>query len=248
MVESVDFLLKSATEYFDKGDYKKAEPLLHQLVLKNLKSAKLFYMLGAIQYQKNDIKKALRSFKRSLEIDPHFTDSGIGLSVIYNDLGQYTEGQKRFAEVQEKVTQNNPEENENQRQIRAQFVKKHMELAQMYNEQKNYVESLQQLIKAKSFDFNTEKVQIFIAECLLHLREYQRAVNELKNILQKKPNYVPALMRLAQIYSKLGHVQMAVRTYEQVLLQDPDHKLAHAKLTQLRALNPNRFQGGEAHV
>lgn len=247
MVESIDFILKNASEYFDNGDYKKAEPLLHQLVLKNVKSAKLFYMLGAIQYQKNDIKKALRSFKRSLEIDPSFTDSGIGLSVIYNDLGQYSEGQKRFAEVQERVSSHNPEENEHQRQIKAQFVKKHMELAQMYNEQKNYAESLQQLIKAKSFDFNTEKVQIFIAECLLHLKEYQRAVNELKNILQRKPNYIPALMRLAQIYYKLGHKEVAVRTYEQVLLHQPDHKLAHAKLTQIRALNPSRFQG-EVHV
>lgn len=247
MVESVDFILKNASEYFDKGDYKKAEPLLHQLVLKNVKSAKLFYMLGAIQYQKNDIKKALRSFKRSLEIDPNFTDSGIGLSVIYNDLGQYSEGQKRFVEVQERVSNHSPEENENQRKIKSQFVKKHMELAQMYNEQKNYAESLQQLIKAKSFDFNTEKVQIFIAECLLHLREYQRAVNELKSILQKKPNYVPALMRLAQIYSKLGHKEIAIRTYEQVLLHQPDHKLAHVKLTQIRALNP-RLQGEEIHV
>lgn len=243
MVESVDFILKSASEHFDNGDYKKAEPLLHQLVLKNMKSAKLFYMLGAIQYQKNDIKKSLRSFKRSLEIDPNFTDSGIGLSVIYNDLGQYSEGQKRFAEVQEKVAMNNPAENESQRQINAQFVKKHMELAQMYNEQKNYVESLQQLIKAKSFEFNTEKVQIFIAECLLHMREYQRAVNELKNVLQKKPNYTPALMRLGQIYNKLGHRDMAIKSYEQVLLNQPDNKLAHAKLTQIRALNPSRYQG-----
>lgn len=245
MVESIDVILKNASSYFDSGDYKKAEPLLHQLVLKNLKSAKLFYMLGAIQYQKNDIKKALRSFKRSLEIDPNFTDSGIGLSVIYNDLGQYSEGQKRFAEVQEKAQNQNPTESESQRQIRAQFVKKHMELAQMYNEQKNFSESLQQLIKAKSFDFNAEKVQIFIAECLLHLREYQRAIGELKNILQKKPDYTPALMRLGQVYYKLGHFDLAIRSYEHVLLTQPDNKIAHNKLSQIRSL---RSHQGEVHV
>ena len=35
-------------------------------------------------------------FKKALEIDPHFTNASIGLSVILNDLGRYEEGREIF--------------------------------------------------------------------------------------------------------------------------------------------------------
>lgn len=233
MDESLKIIFETASNHFTSGDYKKAEPILHQLVLKNYKNAKLFYMLGAIQYQKNDIKKALRSFKRSLEIDPSFTDAGIGLSVIYNDLGRYEEGQKVFTTTQKQLK--SPVQVKENTVKSKMFMTKHLELAKLYNEDKNYGEALQQLIKAKFFSLETTKIQILIAECLLNLKEYQKAINELKDILVKEKNNIPALMRLGQIYNLTNQKALAMNTFEKVLLIDRHHLGASQRLNLLKS-------------
>jgi tetratricopeptide (TPR) repeat protein len=233
MDESLKIIFDTASNHFINGDYKKAEPILHQLVLKNYKNAKLFYMLGAIQYQKNDIKKALRSFKRSLEIDPAFTDAGIGLSVIFNDLGQYEEGQKVFMATQKQLK--SPHQIKETSSKSKLFMSKHLELARLYNEDKNYSEALQQLVKAKSLSFETSKIQILIAECLLNLKQYQKAINELKDIVSKEQNNIPALMRLGQVYSLTGQKESAINIFEKILLIDRNHLGASQRLSILKS-------------
>lgn len=231
MDESLKIILESAIQAFKEGDYKQAEPLLHQLILKSFKNAQLFYMLGTIQYQKNDIKKAVRSFKRSLEIDPSFTDSAIGLSVIYNDIGHYEEGQKTFMEAKKFSKTSKPvKTDENRSKL---FFSKHLELAKLYSFEKNYKETLFHLIKAKNFCLQPVKVQILISECLLNMKEYQKAINELNNVLTHEPKNTAALMRLGQIYSLLGHKNSATKIFQQVLFIDPYHTGANQRLKHL---------------
>lgn len=237
MEESLKFIFDNASKFFDDGNYASAEPLLHQLVLKNLKNAKLFYMLGAIQYQKNDVKKALRSFKRSLEIDPSFTDSGIGLSVVYNDLGHYSEGQQTFMDAKKHLKSPSQLKSENTRH--KVYLAKHIELAKLYNDDKNYSETLQNLIKAKSFSEEPTRIQILISECLLNMKEYQKAINELNSVLTKDPHHTPALMRLGQIYNLLGHHNSAIKAFERILLSEPNHTAAAQRLNHLRQRQQN---------
>ncbi len=237
MDESLKIIFETASNHFTNGDYKKTEPILNQLVLKNYKNAKLFYMLGAIQYQKNDIKNAIRSFKRSLEIDQSFTDAGIGLSVIYNDLGHYEEGKKVFANTQKQLK--SPvliKQRDSKDKI---FLTKHLELAKLYNEEKNYNEALQQLIKAKKFSDEAVKIQILISECLLNLKEYQKAIHELNNIVSKESSNVPALMRLGQVYTLTGQKNLAQNSFEKILLIDRHHVGANQRLNILRTQHSN---------
>lgn len=239
MDESLKIIFNTASDHFIKGDYKKAEPILNQLVLRNYKSAKLFYMLGAIQYQKNDIKNALRSFKRSLEIDPSFTDAGIGLSVIFNDLGRYEEGQKVFMNTQRQLKKPSSKiEIPNNAKV---FMSKHLELAKLYSEAQNYGEALQQFIKAKNFCSEPAKIQILISECFLNLKQYKEAINELKSILAQDKKNTSALMRLGQIYNLIGQKPMAKSTFESVLLIDRNHSGASQRLNIIRS-QENTFQ------
>ncbi len=232
MDESLKIVFDAASNHFIKGDYKKAEPILNQLVLKNYKSAKLFYMLGAIQYQKNDIKKALRSFKRSLEIDPAFTDAGIGLSVIFNDLGRYEDGQRVFLSTQMQLKK--PVQNKAISNRSKVFMGKHLELAKLYNEIQNYSEALQQLIKAKALSSEPTKIQILISECFLNLKQYKEATSELKDIISKEGNNISALMRLGQIYYLTDQKSLAKGIFESVLLIDRNHQGANQRLNMIK--------------
>lgn len=233
MEQSLKTIFENANQHFIAGDYKKAEPILHQLVLKNYKNAKLFYMLGAIQYQKNDIKKALRSFKRSLDIDPSFTDAGIGLSIIYNDLGHYKEGRKVFIDTQRHLKPSTESNLLSER--KRKYLSKHLELANMYNEDKQYSEALNQLVKAKSYSSTNSKIQILISECLLNMKQYQKAINELKLVLVNDENNVSALMRLGQVYNLVGKKSEAESSFQKVLLIDPHHLGANQRINLHRS-------------
>src|ERR1700689_4026127 len=79
-------LLSAAREKFRNGEMGMAERLLQQLILLNNKLPEVFHMLGTIYYDQGKFTRAIQSFKRALEIDPAFTDAGVGLSIIYNDL------------------------------------------------------------------------------------------------------------------------------------------------------------------
>ncbi|MES3038493.1 MAG: tetratricopeptide repeat protein, partial [Bdellovibrionota bacterium] len=93
-------LLQEARRNFIDGNYKMAENLLSQLVLGNLKNPEVFQMLGTIYYDQGQFNKAIRTFKRAIEIDPNYTDASVGLSIILNDLGRYEEGRKVFEDAQ----------------------------------------------------------------------------------------------------------------------------------------------------
>ena len=94
--DNLKALLDSAKDHFNKGHYKLAEPLLLQLQTEPLPKPDVFYMLASIAFDRGQLKRAIQLFKQSLEIDPEFTDSSVGLSIILNDLGRYDEAKKVF--------------------------------------------------------------------------------------------------------------------------------------------------------
>ena len=61
-------ILATARELFKENKYNQAEPLLNQLILKGSKNPEIFHMLGTIYYDKGKFNKAIKAFKRALEI------------------------------------------------------------------------------------------------------------------------------------------------------------------------------------
>jgi tetratricopeptide (TPR) repeat protein len=124
-----DDVFQEAKSSFIEGNYKIAEPILQQMILRGTRNPEVFQMLATIQYDRGQFNKAIKTFKRALEIDPTYTDASVGLSIILNDLGRYDEGQKVFEEAKgildrKKVT-SDP-------YIEEKIAGKHEELADLY--------------------------------------------------------------------------------------------------------------------
>ena len=67
-------LLDLARERFIENDYRTAEVLLQQAMLSLKRNPEIFHMLGTIYYDQGKFNKAIKTFKKALEIDPTFTD------------------------------------------------------------------------------------------------------------------------------------------------------------------------------
>lgn len=232
MLIDKDELFTSAREYFSKGHYKVAEPMIQQLMILENRNPELYYMYGTILFDQGKLKKAIETFKKALEIDPSYTDAGIGLSIILNDLGKYEEAktvyEEAYAIMKQKETQQSP-------YINTKLAQKHAELGELYYLYKRYAEGISEYQKA--FSLNKEEVSfgLQIVEGYLCVSQFEPALEEMKNITYEFPNDVGVKMKLAQMYFQNGQSSRAQDELESVLLIDPENKLAQEQLLTVKA-------------
>ena len=237
-----DDLLLAAKEHFEEGQYAQTESLLNQLILRNNKTPDVFFMLGTVYYNKGKFNKAIRAFKRALELDPSFTDASVGLSILLNDLGRYEEGREVFADAKEVLKRQN-----NDPVINQQLAKKHEELGDLYTRYERYDEALEQFYKMLNLSTRKIDPSMRVVTCLEKLGRETKAISVLKALLQDYPKYIPARVRLGQIYFDLNQVATAVETWEIALKRDPENvqlkqllrKASSIESTQLEPLNAN---------
>jgi len=230
---SSDELLSTAREYFRENKYSLAEPLLNQLILKNAKSAEVFQMLGTIYYDQGKFNKAIRGFKRALEIEPTYTDASVGLSIILNDIGKYEEGRKVFEEARELLNKTSANEDP---YINEKFSHKHDELGEMYFHHTRYKEALEQYFKALSLSSRKPELTMKIVECFVRLQDHDKAIKELRSLIKDYPGFLSARVRLGKMLYDAGDVQSAIEQWEATTHRDPSHAEAQRLLRQAQAI------------
>lgn len=215
-----DEMLSEAKENFINGNYKVAEPLLNQLILQNSRNAEVYQMLATIYYDKGQFNKAIRTFKRALEIDPTYTDASVGLSIILNDLGKYDEGQQIFEEAQKLLERKSGKMDS---YVEEKIASKHEELADIYFQYKFYKEALDQLFRAQKLSSRKAEISMRIAECYVKTGDSDRAVRELKTLIREYPHFIPARLKLGVIYYNMNNLAEATEQWENILIRDPKH-------------------------
>lgn len=213
-------MFSEAKNAFIDGNYKVAEPMLNQMLLKNSKNPELYQMLATIYYDKGQFNKAIKTFKRALEIDPTYTDASVGLSIILNDVGRYDEGKRVFEEAQSLLEKRSGKMDP---YIEEKIASKHEEIADMYFQYKRYNESLEQLFKAQKLSTRKAEITMRIAECFVKLGDSDKAIKDLKSLIREYPQFIPARLKLGIIYYNLNNLAEATEQWENILLRDPEH-------------------------
>jgi tetratricopeptide (TPR) repeat protein len=177
-------LIQTAKEAFIEGDYATAEPMLQQALLKDNKDPEVYQMLATLYYDKGQFNKAIKTFKKALEIDPGYTDASVGLSIILNDLGRYDEAKSIFNDAQKKLDDSKKKDDPF---INDRIAQKHIELGDLYFQIERFDESLEQYFKAKKMLTNVSKMILKIADCLVKISKPTRAIRELQLFLRDYP-------------------------------------------------------------
>lgn len=232
-------LLQEAKEYFKQGQYNIAEQLLGRLVLSNTKDPEVYHMLATIFYDRGQFSKAIRTFKRALELDPTYTDASVGLSIILNDLGKYEEGKKVFLEadriLRQKKQQADPYMDE-------KIATKHQELADLYLQTHRPKEALEQLLRAQKLSSRRAEISLRIADCYLQTQEQEKAILTLRQLIKDYPNFLTARMRLGNLLYQLGRVAEATHMWESVLAREPQHEEAKKRIEMAQAVGVTEME------
>jgi tetratricopeptide (TPR) repeat protein len=221
--QDVQEMMTLAKEHFVAGNYKASEPILTQLLLHNSRSPEIYQMLATIFYERGQFNKAIKTFKRALEIDPAYTDASVGLSIILNDLGRYDEGKKIFEDAQLMLDRKSGKSDP---YVDEKLASKHEEIADLYFQYKRFTESLEQLFKAQKLSTRKPEITMRIAECFIAINQPEKAIRDLKHLIKDYPQFIPARLKLGVIYYNGNMVSLAVEQWEQILARDPGHREA----------------------
>ena len=224
-----DELFKQAEEYFRADQYAKAERYLKELVLKDYKKALVFHMLGTIYYDSGKFNKAIRAFQRALEIDPSLTDASIGLSIIFNDLGRYEEGQKIFSEAQQRLKRKSVEDPKFNQLLSIKCT----ELGDLYFKYGHFEEALEHFQKALDLSIRKIGITMKIVECYVKEGYYEKAIHMLRALCKTHPRFMAGRLKLGKLYYDSHQVPMAILQWEHVLTVEPENLQAkeYLKLT-----------------
>lgn len=216
-------LLETAREHFREGNYKVAENLLQQLLIANVKNPEVFHMMATIYYDQGKFNKAIKTFRRALEIDPGFTDASVGLSIILNDLGRYDEGKKVFFEAQAALAKKT---NEPDAYSQEKLATKHDELGELYFQYKRFDEAIEQYQRALSLSSRKAELKMKMIECYIRKNDEARATKELRALVQEFPQFIPARLKLGLMFFNAKKTMEAVEQWESILMRDPEHPVA----------------------
>ncbi|WP_413559318.1 tetratricopeptide repeat protein [Bdellovibrio sp. HCB209] len=226
-----DDMISEARGYFINGNYKMAEPILNQMLLQNTRNPEVYQMLATIAYDKGQFSKAIKTFKRALEIDPTYTDASVGLSIILNDLGKYDEGKQVFLDAQAQLDKKSGKQDPF---VDEKLASKHEELADLYYQYKRYNEALEQLLKAQKLSSRKAEITLRVAEVNVQLNQSDRAIKDLKSLIREYPHLIPARLKLGAIYYNSNNIAEATEQWENILIRDPQHPeaLRYLKMAQ----------------
>lgn len=225
-------LIEEARSAFIEGDYATAEPILNQPTLLNSKNPEVLQMLATIYYDQGKFNKAIATFKRALEIEPGYTDAAVGLSIILNDIGRYDDAKKIFEDAKAQLDSKKLAAEPN---IDEKFAVKHAELADMYLQFKRFDESAGQYLAAISLSSKKLELILRLAECYVQGGQKEKAIKELKSLLQADPRLAAPRLKLGLIFYNSHHIAEAVDQWENILRYDPKNQEAIRYLKMAQA-------------
>ena len=231
--ETFDELLDRVEVSLNEKKIDEAEKFLAAALQQN-KTARAYFLLGQIYYEKGQYTHAVSAYKKTLVLDPQFVDASISLSILYNDLGQYEEGGFIFNRAERAVQTH---EKGGDPYLNEKLARKHKELGELYLKYCRYQEALLQFQTAAHLKADDPEAKLKIADTLYKDDKKLQALNDLISLKKEFPHYVSGRVLLGLVRYSLGHVIEAVEEWERVLEKEPENENAKAYLKLARTAN-----------
>ncbi len=214
-----------------KRDFAMAEPLIQEKIRRNPNGADGYYLLGVFHYMQGRLGTTVENLKRALAIDPKHTDAAICLSVLYNDIGKYDEAKQVFEQANQSVAHKRTGDIVG---VDRKFAVKHLELADLYFRYRRYDEAIEEYAKAAMLDPSALEIRIRRAKAFAKKGFLTRAMQELQQLKNEHPDYVPGQLQLGLLHYSQGNLLDAELEWEHVLERSPGHREALAYLEMAR--------------
>ncbi len=226
--------LEDAKKLLAQGHAAAAKDILMDLDHAGMATAESQYLIGTILHRENRFAEAVDRFKRSLQLDPHFTDSAISLSIIYNDTGHYQEGAQVFEQAEKAAFQKSGATPTPSIVLAREISQKHLDLGNLYRKLQRFDEAANEFLKASRVDPENFDARILLAKTHGQRGQMKQAQIELESLVRQHPEHVPARVHLALLYYALGNVVDAQIELHEAHLKEPNNSQVKMYLDMTR--------------
>jgi tetratricopeptide (TPR) repeat protein len=215
--------LDAGREFYAKGDWEHAEPLLREVLEHEDRFADVHNMLGVIAHARGNLIAAERHLEAALALNPAYTEAALNLSVTYNDLGKYDRAaavNKKFASIPRSSSADGPGLDP---YAKGRLANMHADLGNAYMDFGLLADAIEQFETACSLCPGFADLRTRLASLLRDSNELARAKEHYEIALATKPGYIPALLQLGVTLSAMGDVEGANAQWREVLAHEPNH-------------------------
>ena len=177
-------------------------------------------------------EEALERFEAAIVLNASYAEAHLNRGIILNDLGRHEEAQEAFSlagEIDQRDSRTFPSELGNR------IAVTHAQLGDLYLVANRPREAIKQYEAALAIRPRFMDIRTKFAEALIELGQFDRARGELRAILEHRPSFVGARVRLGVVLHRLGDDEGAVQAWETCLRDDPTDMRARAYLASVGA-------------
>lgn len=216
---------------FEEKDYKRSKTFLAEAVDGGAAYPDVLHTLGLTCHFLGEISTAIGYFRKALEINPVYVEALLSLSITLNDLGKYREAREMFENAVRAVSQETkviPDEI-----VKPRIVSLLREMGKVSLSINRYEDAVSNFRKALEIAPEYPDLKLELASALREKGDFSEAKKILLEVLEEKPDYIPALQHLGIIAFAEGDAGGARRFWEKARTADPKNKLTLLYLNSL---------------
>ena len=181
--------------------------------------------LGLAQYERGDLDGALESFRKALELNPHYSKTWNNLGLVYEDMGHYTRARAAYERALE---------------LRSDLAGTVNNLGRLSLQMGRSDAAESYLRQALEIDPLAIEARVNLG--LVHQRSGRltAAAEEYAKALQLDPEYAEGYNNLGLLYQESGRPEEALQTLEKAVQLRPDYEEARINLRVLRMRQEGR--------
>lgn len=214
-----------------EGNIEEAIVELNKALRADKRSPYLHFSLAVEYAKKNDLPKAEKMARRTVELDPGFRNAYYLLGKVCSATGKWGDSEKAFLKV---IELDGAESNEGA-----------IALATLYAESKRpekAVGVLQALIEKEPRDL---LARYYLGRIYTEMNEMGNALKTYRSAADINPSFTAPLKAIALIHEYLGSQDKAIATFQEVLEMEPDNVDIRNHLGQIY-LEQENFEAAQA--
>ncbi len=175
-------------------------------------------------------EEALDHFDAALALNPSYAEAHLNRGIILNELGRHEEARDALDKAEELDTRDSPAFPSD---VGNRIAVTHAQLGDLYLVADHPREAAEHYAAALAVRPRFMDIRTKFAESLLELGEVERARGELEMILEARPSFVGARLRLGIVRHRLGDDEGAIEEWRRCAVDDPDDMRPRAYLASV---------------
>ena len=214
--------LAQARELYQAGEYEQALPHLEHVLAQHSDYADVQNMLGVVHCEGGRFLLARKSLMAALELNPHYTEAALNLSVVYNELGDYDQARALYEQARGPSTAGGLDSLD--AFARGKIANLHRELGDAYVSVHLLDHALREFRKALAVCPTFVDIRTKLANTLRDAGRISEALDEYEGICESAPTFTPARIHYGVTLWQAGRTAQARAQWDHVLELDPSNR------------------------